>query len=240
MNKPPPTPLHPLGAAKVILLGDMPILPILYPALVVGASDRRTHEELAPMIRRPLAALASLLLTVLGAVFLLPDCASACTCAIESNPKERVELAVSDSEAVFSGEVVDFEKGADSTIYGPIETVSFRVSEVWKGPERQTMQIGTAPNDGVSCGFPFEEGKEYLVYASGKQDLEASGCSETKPLSEAGADLALLGDGQKPDGSGGEALSDTSGGVSGRGMVGIAVLAMAASLMLVARLMRTG
>ena len=193
---------------------------------------------------RPLAALTSLVLAVLGFVFLIPECASACSCVmLPGSQKERAEQALSDSEAVFSGEVVDFENTPNITMMGgntATATATLRVSEVWKGPERQTMQIGTAPNDGVSCGYPFEEGKEYLVYASGKQDLEASGCSETKPLSEAGADLALLGDGQKPDGSGGEALSDTSGGVSGRGMVGIAVLAMAASLMLVARLMRTG
>ena len=202
------------------------------------------------MSSRPLAALASIVLAVLGFVFLIPECASACSCVmLPGSQKERAEQALSDSDAVFAGEVVDFENTLNITMMegemvtmmgGNTATATLKVSEGWKGPERQTMQIGTAPNDGVSCGFPFEEGKEYLVYASGKQDLEASGCSETKPLSEAGADLALLGDGQKPDGSGGEALSDTSGGVSGRGMVRIAVLAMAASLMLVARLVRTG
>ena len=204
------------------------------------------------MSSRPLAALASLVLAVLGFVFLIPDCASACTCAMPpGSQKERAEQALADSDAVFAGEVVDFEntpnitmmEGEMVTMMGgntATATATLRVSEVWKGPERQTMQIGTAPNDGVSCGFPFEEGKEYLVYACGKQDPEASGCSETKPLSEAGADLASLGDGQKPDGSGGEALSDTSGGVSGRGIVGLAGLAMAATFLVVVRLVRTG
>ena len=201
---------------------------------------------------RPLAALTSLVLAVLGFVFLIPECASACSCVmLPGSQKERAEQALSDSDAVFAGEVVDFEntpnitmmEGEMVTMMGgntATATATLKVSEVWKGPERQTMQIGTAPNDGVSCGYPFEEGKEYLVYASGKQDLEASGCSETKPLSEAGADLALLGDGQKPDGSGGEALSDTSGGVSGRGIVGLAGLAMAATFLVVVRLVRTG
>jgi hypothetical protein len=224
-------------------LGDVPILTIFYAALVVGASDRRTHEELAPMIRRPLAALASLLLTVLGAVFLLPDCASACSCAVPpGSQKERVEFAVSDSEAVFSGEVVDFEEGADSTpIFGPIETVSFRVSEVWKGPQRETLEVST-PTQGSACGYAFKEGQEYLVYAyTGKQGLQTDLCSQNKPLSEAGADLAVLGDGsEKPKDGGGEVLADTSGGVSAGAMVGVAGLALAASVLVVARLVRSG
>ena len=40
-----------LVAANIILLGDVPILTILYAVLVVGASDRRTHKEFAPMSR---------------------------------------------------------------------------------------------------------------------------------------------------------------------------------------------
>jgi hypothetical protein len=218
----------------------MPILTILYPALVVGAPDRRTHKELAPMIRRPLAALASLLLTALGAVFLIPDCASACSCSISGSQKEKVESAVSDSEAVFSGEVVHFEKGADS-MFGPTETVSFRVSEVWKGPQRETLEVST-PTQGIACGYAFKEGQEYLVYAyTGKQGLETDLCSLNKPLSKAEAELALLGNSsEQPKDGGGEVLADTSGGVSAGAMVGVAGLALAASLLLVMRLVRTG
>ena len=192
------------------------------------------------MIRRPLAALASLLLTVLGAVLLIPDCASACSCAIESNPKERVEFALSDSEDVFSGEVVDFEKGADSTMFGPTETVSFRVSEVWKGPQRETLEVST-PTQGSACGYAFKEGQEYLVFAyTGKQGLETDLCSSNKPLAKAEADLALLGNGGEKPKDGGEVLSDTSGSVSAGATVGLAGLALAASLLMVLRLVRTG
>jgi hypothetical protein len=218
----------------------MPIFTILYPALVVGASDRRTHEELAPMIRRPVAALASLLLTVLGAVFLIPDCVSACSCSIPGSQKERVEFAVSDSEAVFSGEVVDFERGADS-MFDPTETVSFRVSEVWKGPQRETLEVST-PTQGIACGYAFEKGQEYLVYAyTGKQGLQTDLCSLNKPLYKAEADLALLGNSsEKPKDGGGEVLADTSGGVSAGMVVGMAGLGLAASLLVVVWLVRTG
>jgi hypothetical protein len=218
-----------------------------YSALVVGVSDRRTHKELAPMSSRPLAALASVVLAVLGIVFLLPpDCASACTCgsAYSQGQKEIVESELSSSEAVFVGKVVDFGKSTSSsremTIIGGASTATLRVSEVWKGPERETLEVSTSSQEGA-CGYPFEEGREYLVYAYGGQGLETDSCSQTKPLSEAGADLAVLGNSEKPkDGSNDEALSDTSGGVSARAIAGMAGLLMAASLLVVARLVRTG
>ncbi len=59
-------------------------------------------------------------------------------------------------------------------------------------------------------------------------------------LSEASADLEALGEGERPKGGDGEVLSDTSGGVSAGAMVGVAGLALAASLLVVVRLVRTG
>ena len=199
---------------------------------------------------RPLAALASVVLTVSGLLVLIPDCASACMCAIEGSPKERAEKAIAGSDAVFSGEVVELEKpppdtemveGTMLTVVGGGDrkaTVTLRVSEVWKGPGQQTVRFTTPVADGISCAHPFKEGREYLVYANGVQDLDVGGCSETKPLSAASADLALLGDGEKPEAGG--VLSDTSGGVSGPAMAGLAGLAIAASLLVVARLVRSG
>ena len=199
---------------------------------------------------RSSARLASLILLTLSLVPLLPDCASACMCAIEGSPEERAREAIADSDAVLSGEVVDLDKpppdtemveGTMLTVVGGGDrkaTVTLRVSEVWKGPGQQTVRFTTPVADGISCAHPFEEGREYLVYANGVQDIDVGGCSETKPLSAAGADLALLGDGEKPEAGG--VLSDTSGSVSGPAMAGLAGLAMAASLLVVARLVRSG
>ena len=61
-------------------------------------------------------------------------------------------------------------------------------------------------------------------------------CSETKPLSKAEADLTVLGNDEKPKSS--DALTDTSGVVPARAVVGLAGLAMVASF-LVLRLVRT-
>ena len=197
---------------------------------------------------RPLAALTSLVLAVLGVVFLLPpDCAYACSCAVVGSQKERVEQAISDSEAVFSGEVVEVDKSPppDKEVrfnpdYGDTALVTLQVSDVWMGPEQETLEVST-PVFGASCGYPFKEGQEYLVYAYGGKDLKVVLCSETKELSRAGADLKLLANSEKPkDGSNDEAFSDTSGGVSVGAMVGMAGVVVAASFLVVVRIVRTG
>jgi hypothetical protein len=194
-----------------------------------------------------------LILLALSFVALLPDCASACTCGVEGSPKERARGAIADSDAVFSGEVVELDKeppdtemvkGTMLTVMGEggrESTVTLQVSEVWKGPEQQTVRFTTPVDDGISCALPFEEGREYLVYASGEQGLEVGGCSETKPLSAADADLALLGiSGEEPKDVADEVLSDTSGGLPTPAVIGLAGLAIAGSLLLAARLLRAG
>ena len=133
---------------------------------------------------------------------------------------------------MFSGEVVGVDKGSQ------ISTVTLRASEVWKGPQRETLEVST-PSYGAACGYAFKEGQEYLVYAyTGKQGLEVDSCNGTQRLTEAQADLEVLGAGKRP--TGGEVLSDTSGDVSAGAMVGVAGLVMAASLLVVVRLVRTG
>jgi hypothetical protein len=181
------------------------------------------------MSSRLLAALASIVLTVLGVVFLNPDCAYACSCGAVSTQR-----LLSSSEAVFSGQVTAIEKGAAIRT----TTATLRVSEVWKGPERATLEVST-PSDEAACGYTFEEGKKYLVYAYGKQDLKVDACGGTVPLSYANEDLAFLGNGEKLK-DGGNALTDTSGVVPAWAVVGLAGLAMAASFLVMVRFVRTG
>jgi hypothetical protein len=195
---------------------------------------------------RPFAYLASLALLALSLVALLPDCAFACSCALPpGSPEERAREASSSSTAVFSAEAVDVEESPPTTtmIEGTMAfimgedtaTVFLRVSEVWKGPRRQTVVVDAAADSGSGCGYPFEEGREYLVYAT-EEDPSVTLCSETKPLSEADADLGALGDGEAPEDAG--ALSDTSGGVSAGAMVALAGLAVTGSFLLAVRLLR--
>jgi len=176
----------------------------------------------------------------LALLALLPDCASACSCAgYLAAPQERAQRALKESTAVFSGQVVNIGTGEPSGAWRPATvTVSFQVSEVWKGPQPETLEVSTS-RDGASCGYPFKEGQEYLVYAYGKEEpFKVSLCSETKPLSEASADLEALGNGESMGGGG--ALVDTSGGFLGFWIIGVTGLAMAAvSSVVLLRLLRT-
>ena len=204
---------------------------------------------------RPLTVFASLVLAILGVMFLSPpDCASACMCAIEGSQEERAERAISRSDAVFSGKVVAFEKlekPPSTTMTEPTMPLTpfsrnaiatLRISEVWKGAEQRTIRLTTVTPflAGGSCTHHFEEGREYLVYANTRQDgLKVEDCSETKLLSNADTDLALLGNGgEKP--KDGEVLSDTSGSFSGTALAGLAGLALAASVFAVSRTVRGG
>jgi hypothetical protein len=145
--------------------------------------------------------------------------------------------ALADSDAVFSGEAVAVKQGTATARSPGYDTATLRVSETWKGSGRGTLEVRT-PSQGMACGYHFEGGREYLVYAyTGKQGLEVDSCGATKPLSGAGADLAALGDGERPQDGG--VLSDTSGGVSVRALAGLAGLVTAASVLLVVRLVRS-
>ena len=201
-----------------------------------------------PSVRSP--RLFSFALLTLSLVALLPDCASACSCAaLPGTPRERAREALSGSTVVFSGEVVELEKPPPDTAMvegtmltvmgggGRKATVTLRASEVWKGPRQQTVTITTDADSSMGCGYPFEEGREYLVYATGGEP-SVSLCSETKPLLEADADLKALGEGQKPEDVG--ALSDTSGALSTPAVIGLAGLTVTGSFLLAMRLLRAG
>jgi hypothetical protein len=175
-----------------------------------------------------LTGLVSMALLVLGLVALLPDCASACTCAeMLGGQQERAVRALEQATAVFAGQVVNIRKGEPAGAWQPATlAVSFRVSEVWKGPEQQTLQVSTA-SQGPACGYRFSEGREYLVYAMGR-GMKVNAYGETKPLSEVRADLEVLGDGAAVGNGGSTVLSDTSGGFPPLGVIGMMGLAVAA------------
>jgi hypothetical protein len=180
-------------------------------------------------LSRSLASVAARALVALGLLALFPDCAHACSCGGGSFR----ELAKgSDSTAVFSGEVLDVEEGAPTTMFGdriPSSRVTLRVSEVWKGPQQETLEVRT-PRDEVMCGYSFKEGQEYLVYAYGKEEpFKVDLCSQTRLLSKAGANLRVLRDDQISES---EPLPDTSGGVAGLGVLGLAAVAAAVAMFL--------
>src|SRR3712207_6879912 len=67
-------------------------------------------------------------IAVIWMVFLMPDCASACSCGVPagSSPRELVRQELSSSDAVFAGEVVDIDKPLPLTSSVDPVTVAFR------------------------------------------------------------------------------------------------------------------
>lgn len=188
------------------------------------------------------------------AILVAPDRASACSCATPAgvSQKELVRQELVGSDAVFSGEVV----GTDMPPSGPSSTepmgITFQVSEWWKGPGSETVDVQTAASE-VSCGYPFNEGVDYLVFAyeegAGDGEPEVGLCGSTSPLSEAGTTLAIIGStgaevGPHPAG---DRLPDTSGargaqsGLGSSSVLAVGVVALVlsvATMRVVARLRR--
>ncbi len=119
--------------------------------------------------------------------------AYACSC-IPVNPDEPIARQVSsakkDSAVVFSGKVLEIvRKPEDFQII-----VKFQTQSSWKGSVSKQITITTA-SDSAMCGYNFEVGKIYLVYASGAnaKSLQTGICTRTAELKAAKADVKALG-----------------------------------------------
>lgn len=125
---------------------------------------------------------------VLALGLLDPSYASACSCI-----PQNVKQAFLASGSIFAGRVVKIEPNEDSERGG--YTVTFEVSEAWKGVRDPILKVNTAGNSAI-CGYAFKNGQDYLVYATKEPgyDLRVSLCSRTQPLDQAAEDLKELGE----------------------------------------------
>ena len=118
-------------------------------------------------------------------------CALACSCAEGSPPCQEAWRAA----AVFAGTVAHIEilKGEPQS---PLAKVTLAVTESFIGLKPDTRQVDIlTPVQAPACGFAFERGRSYLVYAEPMPSggpLSTSACSGTSLLEKASADLAYL------------------------------------------------
>lgn len=151
-------------------------------------------------------------LVLLIVQFTIPAPVGACSCVLPGSPVD----AFLDYDAVFMGKVTAISRNyspAVSRIYRILETlnlrpnnfyrnkswgndVTFIVYKSWKnvGATRLTLRTGSGGGD---CGYPFDRGDDYLVYAYEWNDdvnsgLAASRCSRTAKISRANEDLLYL------------------------------------------------
>ncbi len=129
------------------------------------------------------------------AVLMSANQASACSCIAKRPPCEAFGTA----RAVFVGKVIGSKerreiKNDDGTkVTFDVGEIYFKLEEAFagvKGP-RVVIHSGTGGGD---CGYWFQRGQRYLVYANGEsvKSLSTNICSRTKPLAEADEDLVFL------------------------------------------------
>ncbi|HEU4606203.1 MAG TPA: hypothetical protein VFS46_08205 [Nitrososphaera sp.] len=122
--------------------------------------------------------------------------AFACSCG-QTSMQERFER----SEAVFSGRAIETE-----IIQPNMFTMktTFQVDRAWRGLSENTVTVRTS-TQGSACGYFFEEGKSYLVYAFGDEHpLSTSSCGGAMPIETAAGHLVFLGQGYIPSGGPGD------------------------------------
>jgi hypothetical protein len=130
-----------------------------------------------------------LLLALAAALFATRDL-YACSCIGSPQPCE----AVWNTPYVFTGTVTAMRRE------GNLGAVTFRVERTWRHdmPGRslpQSVTVSTAA-DGAACGYDFDRGQTYLVYANGggvdEAALTTNSCMRTRAIDAAAEDLAYF------------------------------------------------
>lgn len=105
-------------------------------------------------------------------------------CSCDTLPPMEVEFARSDT--VFVGRVVQMavEPRSEGNYRYEVRVCRFQISEGFKGFEDQKKEVTVVTRmSGSACGFPFELGERYLVYASVYHgEMETSICRRTRAL----------------------------------------------------------
>jgi hypothetical protein len=117
--------------------------------------------------------------------------ATACDCVYAGRPCQ----AFARTPYVFSGKVTRISPIAIKTSSGDEyqnRLVTFDVKRAYRGLDGKTVTEIVTGSGGGDCGYDFQQGEQYLVYAfshpaTGK--LYAGICSRTRRLAEAGDDL---------------------------------------------------
>ena len=114
---------------------------------------------------------------VLGLIFVVnPSAVSACSCVPFTKPQ-----MVENASVIFSGTVTGtsrgfpFGLGCTASSADPV-LVTFDVESVYKGDAPRQVTVSTVVG-GASCGYEFQSGKRYTVFATGPRDkLETNLC----------------------------------------------------------------
>lgn len=121
--------------------------------------------------------------------------AYACSCLVGTREKEFEGAA-----AVFEGQVtLVVTRPEVSGSSAKITEATLKVVQAWKGVKTQKTTLLT-PASASECGFPFEVGKSYLIYAKALEgsNLGVTTCSRSREISDAQSDIRAMGMGSVP------------------------------------------
>ena len=130
----------------------------------------------------------------------------------ECSKPASVNMSVSRSQAVFSGEVIseEYRDVKEGSLGEPANAkalvIKLKIKRWWKGNGAEEIELNTSVRkypDGTQSvmaeDFRFRKGENYLVYAYAEgEKLRTNGCTRTKRLTDAEEDLLELGEGKLP------------------------------------------
>jgi len=117
------------------------------------------------------------------------------------------------ADMVFAGKVIDIRLPDPGKEDKRNTTIAFEIIQFWKGDLRRQVVLYRSELFEPECNYPFEEGKEYLVFVDqtaldvyreryvppGGKILNSTVCSRTKLLEEAETEQKVLGVGNIPE-----------------------------------------
>jgi hypothetical protein len=122
-------------------------------------------------------------LLLVASLALATSSAHACECPARPS-SDAADLKASDT--VFSGTVLSSTLSADGTTF----VHQVEVDGLYKGSVQRVTEVVTKA--GKSCGFPFEEGKRYLLFSTGHAPRTVTTCGRTRALESASGKLPRL------------------------------------------------
>ena len=129
-----------------------------------------------------------ILLGIVFSLILFVDLVDACSCISDVS----VEEAFQQSDVIFIGKVIKIDKPLLTISSSDPMDIQFTLSKSYKGDLEEIIQVQTAL-DSSSCGFPFSENTDYLVYANLVNGKYQTGlCSRNTDLENAQEDLIVL------------------------------------------------
>jgi len=116
--------------------------------------------------------------------------------ACQPGPPETLRKALASADAVFTGTVTGIVRKDIQRLDGfvaPGVEVEVKTTKAWKGDIVGTVRVGTGTGGG-DCGYPFEKGQGYLIYAYRTQDGHwyTDVARNTAPLKESNRDILEL------------------------------------------------